>query len=335
MSVTRKNFLLGASASAIGLGARPVRAAPRFTLRLGIDLPADHPVSVNAAAAASRIEAATGGAVAIRVFPANQLGDDTSMLSQTRAGAIQMMAVGVNTIATLAPGAAISGLGFAFKDSRSAWKALDGGLGDLVRTDIRRAGLEPMPLIWDEGLREITSGTHQIDTPADLHGFKIRVPPGPIAFSLFASLGASPVTLNAAELYTSLQTGVADGQENPLGVIETQKLYEVQKYCSLTNHMWLGYWVVMNAAFWKRLPPDVRKLVADGFDSSARTERGQNQALNDSLEAKLKQQKMSFARPDQARFRDALTKAGYYRKWQAKFGPALWSALAKEAGPLG
>ena len=110
--------------------------------------------------------------------------------------------------------------------------------------------------VWDEGFRQITSSTRPINTVDDLHGFKIRVPPSPISLSLFQYLGAAPITLNVAELYTALQTHVVDGQENPLGLIETQKFDQVQKYCSLTHHMWVGYWMLVNGAFWKSLPDE-------------------------------------------------------------------------------
>src|ERR1700712_5135630 len=134
------------------------------------------------------------------------------MLSNLRSGAMQMMAIGDNILSTLVPTTAIDNIGFAFKTPDIAWKALDGSVGDIVRADIAKTGLHAMTRIWDEGFRVVTSGTKAIRTPDDLHGFKIRVPPSPISLSLFQSMGASPITINASELYTSLQTKVADGQ---------------------------------------------------------------------------------------------------------------------------
>ena len=256
------------------------------------------------------------------------------MLSNLRSGAIQMMAIGDNILATLVPTAAIDNIGFAFKTPDMAWKALDGQVGELVRADIAKTGLHAMDRIWDEGFREITSSTKPIKTPADLQGFKIRVPPSPISLSLFQSLGASPVTVNASELYTSLQTHIADGQENPLGNIETMKLDQVQKYCSVTNHMWVGYWLLMNGAFWSGLPPEHQKAVADAFNDQAPIQRAANQKLDASLEETLKKQNMEFFAVDPDAFRDVLTKSGFYKTWQAKFGAPLWSALEGTTGPL-
>jgi tripartite ATP-independent transporter DctP family solute receptor len=333
MSITRKHFLLGGAAASV-FAIRPSRAARRTVIKFGLDLTGDHPTTVNATAAAKKIKDATNGEVEVQMFPNSQLGDDTHMLSNLRSGAMQMMAIGDNILATLVPTAAIDNIGFAFKTPEMAWKALDGQVGEIVRADIAKTGLHAMTRIWDEGFREVTSGTKPIKTPEDLQGFKIRVPPSPISLSLFQSLGAAPITINASELYTSLQTHVADGQENPLGNIETMKLDQVQKYCSLTNHMWVGYWLLMNGPFWAALPPDHQKIIADTFDAQALEQRVANQKLDDSLEEVLKKQNVEFIKVDPAAFQAVLTKSGFYKTWQAKFGAPLWSALESVTGPL-
>jgi TRAP-type transport system periplasmic protein len=333
-SITRKQFLFGAVAGASVFAIHPARAARKSVIRFGIDLTTDHPTTVNATAAAKKIKDATNGEVDVQIFANSQLGDDTHMLANLRSGAMQMMAIGDNILATLVPTCAIDNIGFAFKTPDIAWKALDGKVGDIVRADIAKTGLHPMNRIWDEGFREITSATKPIKTPDDLHGFKIRVPPSPISLSLFQSLAASPVTINASELYTSLQTHVADGQENPLGNIETMKLDQVQKYCSVTNHMWVGYWLLMNGTFWAGLPAEHQKIVADTFDAQALEQRVANQKLDASLEEVLKKQGMEFIPVDGSAFRAVLTKSGFYKNWETKFGTPLWSALESYTGPL-
>jgi tripartite ATP-independent transporter DctP family solute receptor len=334
--LTRKQFLLGAAAGsgAALLRAPAVLAARRTVIRFGIDLAQDHPSTKAAIAAGEQIKQQSSGEIDLQVFPNNQLGNDEHMLSDLRAGGIQMMGIGDNILATLVPSAAIDNIGFAFKDAKTAWAALDGKVGEIVRNDITKLGLQPMTRIWDEGFREITASTRPINTPQDLHGFKMRVPPSPISLALFRDLGAAPVTMNAAELYTALQTHVVDGQENPLGIIETQKYFQVQKYGSLTGHMWVGYWMLMNGAFWQGLPADHRKIIADAFDAQADGQRTANEQLNDSLEANLTKQGMTFNKPDTAPFRGTLVKSGFYKQWQAKFGPTLWSALEQYTGSL-
>ena len=179
--ITRKHFLLGGAAAAGALASRKARAARKTTIRFGLDLTSDHPTTVNATQAAAKVKDASNGEVDIQIFPNSQLGDDSHMLSNLRSGAMQMMAIGDNILATLVPSCAIDNIGFAFKSPDMAWSALDGAVGDVVRADIAKAGLHPMHRIWDEGFRQVTSSTRQINTPEDLHGFKIRVPPSPIS----------------------------------------------------------------------------------------------------------------------------------------------------------
>lgn len=336
MKLTRKQFLLGAGAAAgaAGLAVRPARAARPITIKFGVDVPLDHPTTQNAIAAGKKIAAETKGRVKLQVFPANQLGNDDHMLSEVRSGAIQMMGIGDNILSSLVPSAAIDNLGFAFKTIDAAWNALDGKVGALVAEDIKKVGLYPMRRIWDEGFRDITASTKPIKTPEDLKGFKIRVPPSPISVSLFKHLGAAATSLNIAELYTALQTKVVEGQENPLGLIETQKFYQVQKYCSLTNHMWVGYWLIANEAFWNAMPEADRKIVEAAFNDQAPVQRKANDTLNNSLQATLTKQGMIFNTTDPAAFQAALVKSGFYAEWQKKFSPELWAALEHYTGKL-
>jgi TRAP-type transport system periplasmic protein len=334
-ALTRKQFLASAAAGVVGLTSRRGHAARRSVIKFGIDLPADHPTTQHVQAAAAKIKSATNGEVVVQVFPNNQLGDDTHMLANLRAGATQMMGIGDNILATLVPACAIDNVGFAFKDAKGAWAALDGDVGPLVRADIEKTGLYAMEKVWDEGFRQITTSTKPIHTPEDLRGFKIRVPPSPMNLSIFKDLGAAPVTMNVAELYTALQTRVVDGQENPLGVIETTKFYQVQKYCSMTNHMWVGYWMILNGPFWKGLSANHQKVVSEAFNTAADAQRSANAALDSSLESKLKSQGLIFNTVDTAPFKEQLVKAGYYAEWKGKFGDKLWSALEKYTGTLG
>ncbi len=334
MSITRKQFLIGAASAAVALAAPSVMAARPAVIHLAVGLASDHPATIGFVAAARKIKAATNDEINILVFPNSQLGDDVHMMSNVRSGAVEMFATGDNIFSTLVPTAAIDNVGFAFKTAEMAWQALDGKVGDTVCADFEKAGLHPMRRIWDEGFRQITSGTKPVKTPEDLQGFKIRVPPSPIELSLFQSLGAAPATINLVEAYTSLQTHVVDGQENPLGLIETQKFYQVQKYCSLTNHIWVGHWLVANGSFWAGLPKEHCAIVEDTFNEQALLERVANQKSDLSLEETLQKQGMEFIRPDLVPFQTALTKSGFYKTWREKFGEPLWPALESYTGPL-
>ena len=144
----------------------------------------------------------------------------------------------------------------------------------------------------------------------------------------------SPTTVPIGELYTALQTKVVDAQENALPTIESTKLYEVQKYCSYTSHVWDYFLLVGNKRNWNQLPEDLRALATRIFDAHALKQRAAHEALNASLEAKLKGAGMQFNKVDGKPFRETLQKAGYYADWQKKFGPEAWALLEKYSGKL-
>jgi len=332
----RRSFIkLGAAAAVAPALILPGRAvAAEFSYKFNQNLPATHPLHVRALEAAEKIKAETKGRLEIQVFPSSQLGNDTDSLSQVRSGGIEFFTLSGLILSTLVPNAAVSGLGFAFPNYDVVWKAMDGDLGAYIRAQIEKAGLTVMDRIWDNGYRQITSSTKPIVTPDDLKGFKIRVPVSPLWTSMFKAFGSAPASINFNEVYSALQTKVVEGQENPLAIISTAKLYEVQKYCSLTNHMWDGFWLLANRRAWEKLPVDIRAIAAKHFNDAAVAERADVAKLNGELRADLEKKGMVFNAPSPELFRDALRKAGFYDEWKQKFGPEAWAALEKYSGKL-
>jgi TRAP-type transport system periplasmic protein len=337
-SISRRNVLAVGSAT-LGcavLGAPIARAAaPEFTYKYGNNLPVTHPMNVRANEAAQRIKADTEGRVDLQIFPNGQLGSDTDMLSQLRSGALEFMTLSGLILATLVPAASISGLGFAFPNYDAVWKAMDGDLGAYIRSQIAKSNLVVMDRIWDNGFRQITSSTRPIEAPADLKGFKIRLAAAPIFISLFKNLDAATTSINFNELYTALQTKIVDGQENSLAILSTAKFYEVQKFCSVTNHAWDGFWFLGNKRVWERLPESLRVIVAKHIDAAALEERADVAKLNAGLRADLAAKGLKFNEPNVAPFRDALRKTSFYQEWRKSFGEEAWAALEKSAGSLG
>jgi TRAP-type transport system periplasmic protein len=211
---------------------------------------------------------------------------------------------------------------------------MDGDLGTLIRGKIDNAGLHAIERIFDIGFREITSSTHPITDPDSLKSFKIRIPPSQLGVSMFKALGALPATINFAEAYTALQTHVVDGQENPLSIIDTAKFSEVQKYVSMTNHMWDGYWLLCNGRSWKSLPDDIRQVVSRELNRAAEEDRGDIAALDASLRTKLESQGMQFNTPDPAPFRAILKQSGFYQQWRKTFGDEAWGVMESYTGRL-
>jgi len=336
MTLDRRQFVQGIAATgALAAASGPVfaQSAP-ITLKWANNIPATHPSTVRIKEAAEAIKKDTNGKVDIQLFPNNQLGGDTDMLSQVRSGAIDIFPLSGLILQTLVPLAGINGLAFAFKDYPTVWAAMDGDLGAFVRAAINKVNLHVFDRCLDNGYRNITSSTKPINTAADLKGFKIRVPVSPLWTSMFKALEASPASINFSEVYSALQTKVVEGQENPLAIIEIAKLYEVQKYCSMTGHMWDGQWILANGKRWASLPADVQAVITKHVTDAVMKQRDDIRRLTNVVEAQLKGKGMIFNYPDNKSFRDALSKAGFYKEWRGKFGDEAMAKLEKYSGKL-
>jgi tripartite ATP-independent transporter DctP family solute receptor len=338
MSFSRRTLLKASAASAVlsGVGAPVVvRAqAAEFTYKYANNLPDSHPMNARAKEMAAAIKAETNGRFDLQIFPNNQLGSDIDMLSQVRSGGVELFTLSGLILSTLVKAASINGIGFAFPDYDTVWKVMDGDLGGYVRGEIGKAGLVVMDKIWDNGFRQTTSSTKPINGPDDFKGFKIRVPVSPLWTSMFKAFDAAPASINFSEVYSALQTKVVEGQENPLAIISTAKLYEVQKYCSLTNHMWDGFWFLANRRAWEAVPEDVRTIVAKHINAAAVNERADVAKLNAGLQQELADKGLVFNQPTVAPFREKLRSAGFYSEWKGIYGEQAWELLEKAVGKL-
>ena len=335
MNTIARRSLVASAAVTLALPAITRRArAAEITLKYANNASVDHPVNIRAAQVAERVKADTNGRVEMQIFPNSQLGGDTDTISQLRSGAIDMLTLSGLILSTLVPAASINGIGFAFADYATVWKAMDGKLGEHVRNQIAKSGLIAMDRMWDNGFRQMTTSNKPIQTQADMDGLKVRVPVSPLWTSMFKALGAAPTGINFAETYSALQTHIVDGQEQPLVVIDTSKLYEVQKYCSLTNHMWDGYWWLVNRRSWAAIPADLREIVAKHINQGALDERNDVATLNASLQAVLERKGLAFNKVDPGPFVAALQKAGFYAEWKKKYGDDAWSLLEEASGKL-
>ncbi|ANL51019.1 TRAP dicarboxylate transporter substrate-binding protein DctP subunit (plasmid) [Rhizobium phaseoli] len=335
-SITRRAFGAIVASTAIS-AALPLRFAhaAEYTFKMGTNVPATHPLNVHLSQAADKVKTETNGRFELQLFPNNQLGADSDMLSQLRSGALEcFLNSGVNVLSTLIPAAAISGVGFAFKGYSEVWSALDGKLGANLRGQINKGGLVVMDKVWDNGFRMITNSSKPITKPNDLEGMKIRVPVSALWLSLFKALGAAPTGMNFAEVYTALQTKVVDGQENPPAIIAAAKLNEVQTYASVTNHMWDGWWFLMNRRAWGQVPPDLQETVSKIINESCVAQRADVAQKNIDLRKDLAASGMIFNEVDPAPFRSKLSEAGFYKEWRGKFGEEAWALLEESVGKL-
>ncbi|MCP8937899.1 TRAP transporter substrate-binding protein [Alsobacter sp. SYSU M60028] len=333
--LSRRGFTLGATALGVSTFNIARARAAEFTYKFANNLPVSHPLNIRAQEAAAKIKDETKGRFELQIFPSSQLGSDTDTLGQIRNGAVDFFTLSGLILSTLVPSAAISGIGFAFDSYDTVWKAMDGKLGQFVRAEIAKSRqILALDTVWDNGFRQTTTSTKPIVTPADFDGMKLRVPPAPLWTSMFKAFGSAPTTINFNETYSALQTKVVDGQENPLAIIETAKLYEVQSFCSMTNHMWDGFWFLANRRNWEALPEDIRASITKHINAAGLAERDDVAKLSASLREQLTARGMKFNDVNANLFRDKLRSAGFYAEWKGKFGDEAWSTLEASVGKL-
>lgn len=334
----RRDFLKHSAALAAGVaGAFRVTAAhaAEFTLKYGNYQPMEHPNNMHAATMAAKINAESQGRIAFQVYPNSQLGSDMDMLSQLRSGAIDFMSLAPMTLGALLPVSQLAGVGFAFSRYDQVWPAMDGNVGALIRAQLaKRTTLFAFDKAWDNGFRQITASSHPIGSPADLRNMKMRVPPTPLLTSMFNALGASPTTVSMHDVYPSLQTHIVDAQENPLVLISASRIYEVQKYCSLTNHVWDGFWMLGNQQKFAKLPKDLQEIITRNVNEAALLQRADTARLNTSLVDGLRAKGLQFNDAPAEAFRQQLAQKGFYTQWRERFGNDAWAALEKYSGRM-
>jgi tripartite ATP-independent transporter DctP family solute receptor len=333
--VTRRQVLSTAAALPLfSISTRPANAA-EFNYKFATGQDPSHPVNRRAKEAIDRIRNATNGRLDIKLFPANQLGSDTDLLSQVRSGGVEFFNQANVVLTTLVPAIGIVNTGFAFHDYDEVWRAMDGGLGAHVRKEIEKIGLLTLSKPWDNGFRNLTTSSKPVRSPDELKGMKLRVPAAPMLSSLFNSLGASPTPINFNEAYSALQTKLVEGQENALPIISTARLYEVQKYCSLTNHVWDAYWILGNRKAFERLPADVQAIVKRELDRAATEERADISAMSTQLRSELGGKGLQMIEPDRKAFKNVLARNGFYTDLRGKYGDDAWRLLQDAVGALG
>ena len=252
------------------------------------------------------------------------------MLGQVRAGALDFYWTFPAIVGAVVPAADLGQLGFAFRSEDEAIRVMtQTPLADYLRAEMNASGITALRQMWTNGMFGIIGG-HAIRTPEDMRGLKIRIAAGKILVDLFKGLGASPVALPAAEIYTALQTKLVDGTAMGLISMDTFKVWEVAKYISMTNHIWAGFWIVTNNELWKRLPSDLQQIIERNHTEQCLANHRDSKALYQQAAAKMLQRGISVTDVNPEAFVRML--AGYYKDWSVTFGPTAWSLLETSLG---
>jgi len=305
---------------------------PRFNYRLGLNQPAGSPTVKRITEMAEAIRRETGGEFLIEVFPESRLGPDPKMFTDLRSGALEFFMAGA-TLGEVAPTSALPLLPFAFPDSKTVFAALDGTLGDQIRSELAKNGIHAFRHCLQNGFHHLTTSTRPVHTAADLAGLKIRSPGGAIAADFFEAFGAEAGYVPFNQMYDALKARTFDGQSDPLGIVLSLKLFEVQTYLSLTAHWWSGFTLLANATAWRALPREIQGVIEGNAEKFALFQRDDIERVNAGGAEELARKGMKINTADTDSFRVKL--GDFYTRWRAKAGPTIWRLLESYAGEIG
>ncbi|HJV84110.1 MAG TPA: TRAP transporter substrate-binding protein [Noviherbaspirillum sp.] len=275
-------------------------------------------------------EERTHGRVKVDVYPNSTLYKDKEEMEALQLGAVQILAPLSSKVTSMGiKDFQVFDLPYIFDNLDEAHKITQGPVGKSMLNKLDKLGIAGLAF-WDNAFKEVTAN-RPLRTPADFKGLKMRITPSKVIDAQMRALGANPQVLAFSEVYTALQTGTVDGEENPTSNIATQKFYEVQKYMTMTNHSFHNYVLVANKRFWDSLPPDIRKTM-DGVvkDSTAYFNSIAEKDNNDAL-AELKKTKMQIVEltpAEKKSFKKAL--APLHKQFEPVIGKELIDAIHHE-----
>jgi tripartite ATP-independent transporter DctP family solute receptor len=305
---------------AVGLviaGTLLVTQAESRNLILGHGAAPGNPRTLAAEMFGKMVAEGSKGQLTVQIQGSEQLGSDVEMLQSAQLGTLDITANSQGPLANIVPEVEIFGLPFLFATPEEVWKILDGPMGNQVAALVEKQNMKILAW-WDNGIRHITNNVRPIKEVADLKGLKIRAPQAPLTIDIFKALGANPTPIAFGELYLALRQGTVDGQENPLVNIWSAKLYEVQKYISMTGHKYESTPFIVSMKTWKSLSADQQQLLQRAAKQAGDFERKELVKQTDELLVKFKGMNLQINTVNQAPFREATKPV--YEIWHKKLG---------------
>jgi len=328
MTLTRRTFAHLALAAFTALAATPIFAQETYALKFGHTGAPDHHFQKISEKFAALVAERTNNNVKIEVFPSDSLGKQMELVEGAFFGTTDMVLTSDAVLSNFVPEVGIINLPFIFPDSDHVRNVLDGEIGNQLGRKIEEQGAVLVGW-WENGFRHITNSKKPIEKPADLSGGKLRVPEGPIIVDTFTTLGANATPIAFTELYSALQLGVVDGQENPPAHILTQKFYEVQDYVSRTGHIYLSSPVLISRAAFDKLPENYRQVILDTGRELAAEHTQMVLAAEDAQWAEIEAKGMKINDVEKAPFVEATRSV--IEKYREQFGPEIIDAIEQAA----
>ncbi len=257
----------------------------QVVLKLGHIVKPDGPVAKAAVKFSEDVLEKTNGAVKIEVYDSSTLGSQRDLLEGLVIGTVDITISSPAVMSAVIPSVSVLDLPYIFKDTEHAYAVLDGELGKEIFAPFESEGYQYIS-VWENGFRHITNSKKKIESPADLEGLKIRVPESKVYIEMMKALGANPTPMEFGELFTALQNGTVDGQENPVSQSYSSKFHEVQNYMTLDGHIYATQPVLISNKALEKIPEEYRQVVID----SANEARDWQRALVAESESKMKEE---------------------------------------------
>ncbi|MEQ6434192.1 TRAP transporter substrate-binding protein [Comamonas sp. w2-DMI] len=286
-----KFALAGALAALVAAGAVQAQDFKPRIVRFGYGLVDDSNQGRAARFFAKEVEKATGGKMKVRAIGNASLGSDTQMQQALIGGAQEMMVGSTATLVGIAPQMALWDTPFLINNTKEADALLDGPVGERVKATLEPKGMVGL-VYWENGFRNLTNNKHPVAKLEDMNGIKLRVMQNNVFLDSFKALGANAVPLPFSELFTALETKAVDGQENPYNTVLSSKFYEVQKYLTVTNHVYSPWILTVSKKWWDGLTKDEQKVLMEAAKKSREFERQDTRAEAAKALADLKQKGM-------------------------------------------
>jgi TRAP-type transport system periplasmic protein len=303
-------------AAVVAVALLGLASAQTFTLRMGHGAQASHPSQHGSERVAELVAERSGGRLVIEVFPNRQLGEEREMVEGLQLGTVDIAVVSTGPLGGFVPQINVIDLPFLFRDAEHAFAVFDGPIGAELLEAFGEVGIEGVAF-WENGWRHLTTKM-LVEQPDDLTGLKIRTMENVVHMDAFSALGAGPVPMVWGEVYTSLQQGVIDAQENPITVIYTNALWEVQDFVGLTGHVYGAHLVLVSQRTLDRLPEDLQTILLDTIREVSDYQREKSAELEAEMTELLRAEGMQVVEVDTAPFRAAT--ASVLAKYSGSFG---------------
>ena len=311
------------------MAAGAASAAPEYKIKVAYISSESHPTAQAMTGFAKDVDSASKGRIKVELYPNGQLGSDRELCEGVQMGTIQMVVSSTSALAGFDKRIQVLDLPYLFTTRKAAFDAFDGELGKKLNSYLEKKGF--LVLGYQEnGFRHVTNSKRPIKTPADLKGLKIRTMENPMHIAFFKELGANPTPMSWGELYTALQQGTVDAQENPYAMIDDGKFYEVQKYVSETGHLFSYEIIIANKKFMEKLPADLRKIVDDAAHRAVMAQRARMEKEEAVFKAKVTKTglKANTLTPEQKKpFVDATKKV--YSQFEKDLGKEIMDIAKK------